>query len=309
MIRVLGANPAMDRTHIIRSLVLGEVNRVSATGSFAGGKGLDVARTLRSLGIPVVAYGFLGGEIGRSIRTACRLAGIEDKHTEIADETRICNIYIEPDAQRATVINEKGPHVTETEREELLQTLISDVEDGDFVVTSGSVPEGIPDTFYGQIIEELSKKNVYTIVDATGSLLKEAIEAKPWMIKPNIQEFKEVYPHVVDEVGLSEQLDLILQGGIENVVVTLGEKGCLCANREGAFYIRVPQVQPVNPIASGDTFIGGFVAKYSVTRDFETSVRFASACAVANTMNVMPEIPEGFDLHGLAEAMKVEIAG
>lgn len=309
MIRVLGANPAMDRTHTIDSFVLGEVNRVCSTGSFAGGKGLDVARTLRYLGVPVAAYGFLGGEIGRSIRAACRLAGIEDKHTEVKDETRVCNIYIEPSSRRATVVNEKGPYITQQEQEQLLQTLISDVEDGDFVVISGSVPEGVPDHFYGQIISELSDENVYTIVDATGNLLKGAIEEKPWMIKPNIHELKQVYPHVVNEAKLFEQLESIVQDGIANVVVTLGAKGCLSANREKAFYVRVPQVETVNPIASGDTFVGGFIAKYRMTGDFEMSVRFGSACAVANTMNLMPEIPNNLDLNGLAESTMVEIAG
>ncbi|GMA62136.1 hypothetical protein GCM10025859_25760 [Alicyclobacillus fastidiosus] len=158
MIRVLGANPAMDRTHTIDSLVLGEVNRVHLTKSFAGGKGLDVARTLRHLGVSVAAYGFLGGEIGRSIRATCLAAGIEDKHTEICDETRVCNIYIENNEKRFTVINEQGPNVTLKEQEQLVQTLLADVEDGDFVVLSGSVPKGCLLTFTERLSGHLKVK-------------------------------------------------------------------------------------------------------------------------------------------------------
>ncbi|GMA62204.1 PfkB family carbohydrate kinase [Alicyclobacillus fastidiosus] len=137
---------------------------------------MDVARTLRFLGIPVVSYGFLGGEIGRTIRAACLSTGIQDKHTEIGAETRVCNIYIEKEERRFTVVNENGPFVTQEEQEQLVHTLLSDVEDGDFVVLSGSVPEGVPSNFYGDIIQEFSEKIVYTIVDATGTLLKEAIK-------------------------------------------------------------------------------------------------------------------------------------
>ncbi|GMA62135.1 hypothetical protein GCM10025859_25750 [Alicyclobacillus fastidiosus] len=167
----------------------------------------------------------------------------------------------------------------------------------------------MPSNFYGEIIRALEGKEVFTIVDATGNLLKDAIEAKPWMIKPNIHEFKEVYPNVTSESKLFEQLESVIENGVSNVVVTLGERGCLATNRESAFYVRVPKVESVNPIASGDTFVGGFIAKYGATGDFKTSVRYASACAVANAMNLMPEIPNNLDLNGLAESTMVEIAG
>jgi 1-phosphofructokinase family hexose kinase len=299
----------MDRTHIIQALHLGEVNRVDSTRAFAGGKGLDVARTVRRLGIPVAAYGFLGGEIGDAVRSACRAAGVEDRHTQISDDTRVCNIYLEQETKRVTVVNEQGPFVTEQEQASLVQQLLSDVEDGDFVVFSGSVPTGVPDDFYARMIRRLATKRVYTIVDAGGNLLKEAIAARPWMIKPNIHEFKQVYPNVTDELHLPAVMKDIVASGISHVVVTLGEKGCVAASADRLFYVRVPSVEVVNPIASGDTFIGGFLAKYVEAGDFERSVRFASACAMANAMNAMPELPQNYDLDDLTESTRVEAAG
>ena len=309
MIRVLGANPAMDRTHLIENLRGGEVNRVSSTRVFAGGKGLDVARTVRKLGVPVAAYGFLGGDIGVAVRRACRTAGIEDKHTEIKGETRVCNIYVEPNTKRVTVVNEKGPTVSEQEQEQLINLMLADVQDGDFLVLSGSLPEGVPDSFYGRIIRELANKKVYTIVDATGNVLKEAIAARPWMIKPNIYEFKQAFTSVKDGSDLYTEIQSVLKDGISNVIVTLGDQGCLAANAVKTFYVRVPKVDVVSPIASGDTLVGGFVAKYVESHDFEEAVRFANACAVANALNPMPELPSDCDLKELTDLTTVEVAG
>ncbi|GMA62203.1 PfkB family carbohydrate kinase [Alicyclobacillus fastidiosus] len=127
------------------------------------------------------------------------------------------------------------------------------------------------------------------------------------MIKPNIHEFKQVYPEVTNESTLFKKIMTLIHSGISNAVVTLGEKGCLFVNRESAFYARVPQVDILNPIASGDTFVGGFIANYAEIGNCETAVRFASACGVANAMSLLPEIPKGVDINRLMESILVEI--
>jgi fructose-1-phosphate kinase PfkB-like protein len=143
VIRIVGANPAMDRVATWPPLRLGEVNRALRVSVVPGGKGFNVARAAVRLGAQATSYGFLGGQVGEALRSMITTDGVLDRHTTIAAGTRICFIVVELELGRTTVLNEPGPAVSVEEAERLLEDLRGDVTRDDLLVLSGSLPDSV----------------------------------------------------------------------------------------------------------------------------------------------------------------------
>ena len=152
MIRVVGANPAMDRIATWPPLRLGEVNRAASVAVVPGGKGFNVARAAIRLGSDATAYGFLGGPVGESLRGMIRADGVIDRHTTIAAGTRVCFIVVEPEPGRTTVLNEPGPAVTDAEVAHFTDLLAADCQAGDTVVLAGSLPDSVDPTVAAKVV-------------------------------------------------------------------------------------------------------------------------------------------------------------
>lgn len=313
MIRVVGPNPAMDRTQVLTSVVLNQVNRSTVTKVHAGGKGLDVARTIKKLGHEVAIYGFLGGMVGEYLRQSCNYLGIVDRHITIDSETRICNIMVEEENGRVTVINEKGPNINEPEAPEgLINSLIEDCQPNDIVILSGSLPGNLTSAFYAEIIERLRPSDVKIIVDASGDVLRKSIDCVPWMVKLNIKELEEINGTRLstdDIPSILNSMQVLVNKGISVVSITLGEQGALTVTKEERFLTTVPRVSVINPTASGDTFIGAFAVKYMDTHDVMKAIHFGATCSVANVMNLAPELRDDIDLDELAEKIMIHPLG
>jgi 1-phosphofructokinase family hexose kinase len=308
MIHVVQANPAMDRIEVLPTLEPNAVNRAARTHALPGGKGLNVARGIRQLGGEVSAYGPLGGWVGGYIREACGDLGIDDRHTAIAGTTRICTIVVETDTGRSTVLNELGPEVAPGEISAMVRELVPRCSRGDLVALTGSLPPGVADTCYAEIVDAVQATGARAILDSAGEPLRLAMSRGPWMIKPNQAEFREALGMPAGS-GDGELLDAMcarLGSGTEIVVVTQGARGLVVVTPQVRWRVRVPSIRTVNPTGSGDFFLAGFATGLERGRDLAGSVRFGAACAVANAMSVIPEIPGGVDLEGLGERVTLE---
>ncbi|MBA4496361.1 1-phosphofructokinase family hexose kinase [Paenactinomyces guangxiensis] len=311
MIRIVCPNPATDRTILLPKLIVNEVNRAISTYVVPGGKGINVARACKYFQKDTTVYGFVGGAEGKGIRHGCRRMGIFDRWTEIKGNTRVCNIYVEKDTGRATVINEPGPTVTEEEENDLKNKLQTDTREDDIVIMSGSLPSGVSSRFYTELVDTLSGKQAKIIVDTSGKALQYAMQVKPWLVKPNLEEFAEISgfdPHTVDYRDLLKEMKKYVNQGAEQIIVTLGKDGLLYAGRERCFRIKSPSIPAVNPIASGDTLLGGFVSNYVQTGDIEESLKLGVACAAANAMSQYPGIPSDADIGSLLAQIEVQKA-
>lgn len=309
MIRVVGPNPAMDRTSVLPSIQLNAVNRATRVLPLPGGKGLNVARGVRRLGSDVAVYGFVGGLVGQYLRRACRNEGIVDRQLEIDGDSRICTIIVEENTGRTTVLNEPGPTVAPAEGHLLIDTLVGDCATGDLVILSGSLPLGLSQRFYAEIVGRVTPPGARVLVDANGPLLRQAVALNPWMVKSNLREFATITGREFDPAdprALVDDMRRLVEQGVGHVVVTLGAAGLLALTPEGGVRVTVPAVQAVNPTGSGDAFMAGFAVATHGGRDTDRAIRVGAACAVANAMSLTPEIPPDADLEALATSMVVE---
>lgn len=296
-IRVVGPNPAMDRTEEIRDFRPHEVNRAEISSPRAGGKSFIVARALRRLGHEVSAYGFLGGATGRYLRSECEKLGIRDRHTEVAGDTRINTILVDGRSGRSTVINEPGPTVSPSEVAALTAAVTEDLQRDDLLILTGSLPPSTGDDFYASLIALGRERGALTIIDADRAVLKRAAAARPWAIKCNLHEFRALAPgaphEVADEASRTQLIDAMLAvvgTGVALVVVTLGASGLLAASASHVWEINAPTVDTKNATGSGDTFLAGFVSALAGGAELAAALRFGAAAASANAAVLIPDI-------------------
>lgn len=299
MIRVVGANPAMDRVNTWPRLRLGEVNRATEVSVVPGGKGFNVARAIVRLGSEAAAYGFLGGHIGDALRQLITADGVLDRHTPIAAETRVCFIVVEPASGRSTVLNEPGPAVEADEVRGFLQLLRAEIQAGDLVALSGSLPDSVAPEIAGEVVTIAKEAAARILIDIHGEALREAVQRRPWMVKCNRRELLDLTSRDGDEdVGISEVpglMGLVQERGVEVVVVTLGADGALIADGDGVARVKVPPITEVNPTGSGDLLLAGLAVGLERGLSPREALVLGAACGTAGASHLRPELPPGFE--------------
>ncbi len=301
MIVTVTLNAAMDRTLLVPNFQLGQRHRASLGFASAGGKGVNVARALRRLGVPVIATGFAGGRTGVHIADGLTEEGILNDFVRIEGESRTSLALLDPIADRYTEINEWGPEVTEEELAALREKLGYLTQSASYVVFAGSLPRNVPTDFYGEIIRELSRRQVLVVLDVEGDALRQGVEAEPHLVAPNIREAEGLVGHEFSGDGdTAAGLEEIAELGARNVLIT-DEAGCFALVRDGSQAKRVraaaPRLEAVSTIGAGDTLLAGFLAARVEGRSVEDSVRHAVAVGAAS---VLEAGPGRFDPKGVA---------
>lgn len=282
MILTVTLNPAVDKTCQVTRLVKGQVNRMTECKNLAGGKGINVTRVLRQYKEEVNATGFLGGYNGMFISDELERIGAKSAFTKIARETRT-NINIISEDGYVTEVLEPGPEISEQERINFLDQFYALVNESEIIVISGSMAPGIEEEYYAKMIEICHQAGKKVLVDTSGEPLKKAIEAKPYLIKPNKRELEYVAGKKLDsEEELLEAARELKDKGIELVVVTMGSKGLICVTKEQAYRVVPPKVKTLNTVGSGDCAIAALTMGIKNRDPFEEVLKKAVALSAAN---------------------------
>ncbi len=181
-------NAAIDRTLTVPNFQRGQRHRASQGLTLAGGKGINIARALKSLGVPVVASGLVGGRTGTRIVEELTSEAILNDFVRIDDESRTSTAIVDPTGSSYTEVNEWGPHVEPEELEILLEKLAYLSRGADYVVFAGSLPRGIEDSFYAEAVRELNRRGAQTVLDSEGQPLRLGAQAEPLLVTPNERE-------------------------------------------------------------------------------------------------------------------------
>jgi 1-phosphofructokinase/tagatose 6-phosphate kinase len=283
-------NAAIDRTLTVPNFQIGQRHRASEGLTLAGGKGINVARALKLLGVPVVATGLAGGRTGTRIVEELTAEAILNDFVRIVDESRTSTAVVDPTSASYTEINEWGPQVRPEELALLFEKLYYLSRGADFVVFSGSLPRSVGDDFYAEAIRDLNRRSVQTVLDAEGEALRLGIDAEPYLVSPNQREAEAlVGQELYDEQDFLLALDALAELGARNVLIT-NESGCWALLREGRRVRRyravAPRVEPVSAVGSGDVLLAGFIAAHVDARAHEEVLREAVAAGTASTLEV-----------------------
>ena len=286
MILTVTLNSSIDKLYLMESIQPETVMRVKEVHNTAGGKGLNVSRVAAGLGEPVIAMGFTGGFNGRYLESLIARPGIRCAFTHVRGETRSCINCWDLSSGRSTEYLEPGEPVTPEDVRRFTDDFLREMPRADCVAISGSMPKGVPDDFYCQLIRRCRTAGVPVLVDTSGSRLVSAAAEKPDFIKPNEDEIAQLTGRPVS--GREEAvraLKKLYEEGISNVVLSMGAEGALLACGEGVFHGRPPKITPRNTVGCGDSMVAGFAAAFSrhlpILEGFRTALAVSAASALS----------------------------
>ncbi|MDN5299276.1 MAG: 1-phosphofructokinase [Clostridiales bacterium] len=291
MIITVTVNPAMDRTLEIANLFGGGLNIVNASQLDAGGKGINVSKTIRRLGGKAVATGLLGGETGVQIRRRLDHMDIPHDFVDVAGETRTNIKVFDAASQKTTEFNELGPALTLDDLSRLMVKLETLIIPGSIVVLSGSVPKTLPNDTYARLITCVHVCKGMVFLDASGQVFKEAVAAQPDMIKPNRHELEGYFGKAMQtEADYIEAGQHFLSLGIKQIVFSLGNEGAYYINEKAIFRLKPLKVETQSSVGAGDAFVGAFV--YGMTNGDSTEdilrLALATSAGAVTTKGTQP---------------------
>jgi 1-phosphofructokinase len=283
MIYTLTLNPSVDYIVELEGFQLGELNRTTKEAKFPGGKGINVSRVLKELGIKSKALGFNGGFTGKYIDEYLQNEEIATDFVKVQEDSRI-NIKLKTGQE--TEINAKGPKISDEDFLQLKKK-IKGLTEEDLLVLAGSIPSSLPKTTYEELVKICKQSNVQFIVDAEGDLLKKVLTYQPFLIKPNQHELEELFSTTIstreEVVPFAKKL---VELGAKNVIVSLAGDGAVFVNHEKALIAEVPKGTVKNSVGAGDSMVAGFLAQYQITGDIKEAFQFSIASGSATAFSL-----------------------
>jgi len=284
LITIVNLNASVDKRYEIKDIVKGKVMRARSVENTAGGKGIHVANIAHILGQDSIVTGYSGGKTGEFIEAELQKIGIKNCFVKIKDSTRECLAFITDDLVQTEIL-EPGPIVTQEEQESFMKLYERLLADSRIIVASGSVPKNISKNIYEELIEKANKNNKKFLLDTNGKLLEEGIKAKPYLIKPNIEELEMLLGKpIVNHKDIIKHMKTLNKSGIKCIVVSLGADGSFVCFDNNLFRVTVPDVEAVNPVGSGDSLVGGFAVGIERNYSIEDTIALGTACGTVNAM-------------------------
>ncbi len=242
MIITVTLNAAIDKSLAVPNFRLGRRHRTVDQRTMAGGKGVNIARTLKALGQPVIATGFAGGATGTHIVEQLTEESILNDFVRIREESRTNTSVLDPTTGDQTEINERGPAVSAREVELFRDKLLYLARGAAIVVFAGSLPRGVEPDLYASLVRDLERLDVITVIDTDGEPLRQAVRAEPDVVSPNVLEAEELVGHEF----ASEEERLLAVGEI----VSLGPREAIITLPDGCAAQVLVDGQPLSQARS-----------------------------------------------------------
>ncbi|MBF0122151.1 MAG: hexose kinase [Candidatus Omnitrophica bacterium] len=269
-------NPALDR--IVRS---------GKTTIFPGGKGVNVSRALKALGLVSMPLIAIAGTSGRRLSGQLRDEGLPPVLFILRGKTRTNTTTIHRNGM-VTRIFESGPVWAREDVMRFKKFFASQILGARIVIFSGSLPVGVPSSFYRSLIGVAKRAGAQTFLDTSADALGEGIKAKPFLIKPNQEEAEAFLKCRLSSQRLVKKgLRSFLKRGMKMVLLTLGEAGLVITQGEEFLWARGPKVKG-HTVGCGDAALAGCVAGMMAQDRLEDQIRLAAACGAEAARSIKP---------------------
>lgn len=307
MIVTVTMNPAIDKTVDIGEMERGGLNRIQNIVLDAGGKGINVSKTVRELGGTTVATGFLGGSSGAVIEKVLKEYGIRTDFVQVQGETRTNMKVVEPNGI-VTELNEQGPVVSPEQLGELIGKLEGYASEETLFVLAGSIPRGVGKDIYRVITEKVHKKGASVLLDADGELFVNSLAAGPDIIKPNRVELEEYYQ--IDYRATEEQLvelgGRLLEQGVGMVAVSMGQMGALFLGKEQKYKCRGLSVKAHSTVGAGDAMVAALAYGWDRKMGMEDAAKLGMAVSAGAVTTTGTKPPSREVVDELLKQVKLE---
>ncbi len=295
MIVTVTMNPAIDKTVEIGYLQQGGLNRISKVEYDAGGKGINVSKTICELGGKSIATGFLAGNAGRTIKNVLDEKSIQNDFVWIKGETRT-NTKVFEENGMVTELNEPGAVPSADELKELIDKLEGYASKDTLFVLAGSVPNGMDKDIYAEIIDTVHKKDAAVFLDADGELFRSGLKAMPDIIKPNRLELEEYarFDYKASEQEIANIARRLIDEGISTVAVSMGKCGAMLLKKDYEAKAPALSVKAHSTVGAGDAMVAALSYAYENSLDNDETLKLgiATSAGAVTTIGTKPPAKE-----------------
>ena len=296
MILTVTLNPAIDKILILNNFELHKLHRLEAEEMSMitpGGKGVNIAYTLKVLGNEVIASGFAGGHAGHMLCDAIRQIGITTNFIFTNGTTRTNTSILDRKHETLTEINDFGQEIPEEDVDffiENYERLLNRVE---LVVIAGSIPQGLTIDVYKRLIEKARKRNIKVIIHTSPGYTEDLLKVSPFLINPDMRSQHELFGKPID--GIAQFLEagrhiLTRAPQTEFVIFTHRIENVVAITRDKSYIIRPQDLKIVNMLGYGDAYLSGFVHAYVQNKPVIDVLKYASAAGLTDVEDLYKEI-------------------
>ena len=304
----LSLNPAIDVEWQVDHVLWEEKNSILSERRWAGGKGVNVARWLRFLGGSPLVLIPMGGPTGQELARELRKNGIRFQRVSIRQHNRVDIIITTPDSKQLR-FNPAGPKLDPNEWLALEEQLKSQFQPGRLMVLSGSLPGGASANLYADWIRLGHSHHVKTFLDCDGAVLKAAVEAGPFLIKPNEHELSRwTGQKLATDTSIRQAAKAMSEKTGNWVFVSRGEKGGMLVNavQNIVCIARAPSIKPVNKNGAGDALLAAVVRQTIDNAPPAEWLRWGLAVGSAATLCQADNLPSTDMVNSLATQIEVK---
>jgi 6-phosphofructokinase 2 len=278
-IGTLSLNPAVDMTYEIPTLLKDQKVHATATRFDPGGNGINVGRALKRLNTAAQNHCIIAGEIGQFLKRLLAKQLDDIHYEEVAGETRINGTFIEQIPQAQYEISGIGPDIPSLQHNKLLERFIDHSVKG-FGVLTGSLQQNLPLTLYADLARRIAEGGGRAVVDTHGEALHHAIDAQPFLIKPNRYEFEALLGRPLEHIEtVATEARALQRRGVEYVCVSLGAEGALLTGPDNTYYATAPAVDIRSSVGAGDSMVAALIAAFAHGATPQEALKLGVACA------------------------------
>ena len=295
----LTLNPTIDGS--ASADIIAPIRKIRTSGEryHPGGGGINVARLVQELGGDALALYLAGGATGVLLDDLLKTSGIKCCRIPIKGYTRIAHTVFERSTGKEFRFVPEGPEVSENEWQTCLAQLVT--LDFDYIVISGSLPRGLPDTAYTHVIDIAAAKNARVILDTSGRALKTTLGKGIYLVKPNRRELEDLVGHALTQTAqqIAAARTLIENKAAVIVAVTLGANGALIVSESGAWHVAAPPITAHSAVGAGDSFVGAATLALSQGRYLDAVLAYGAAAGTAAVLSSGAELSRAADVDRL----------
>lgn len=298
-------NPSIDKSTTVKTLVPEKKLSCAPPKFEPGGGGVNVSRAIKKLGGVSTAIYFAGGYSGKFFQSLLEAEDIESLVVPIEGLTRENMIVVDESNNQQYRFGMPGPSIKKEEIESFFK-LFENATGIDYIVASGSLPDGVEDSFFSDLATVSQKINAKLIVDTSGEPLRHAINEGVYMIKPNLGELSML--NGVEELNdrdiAAAARTIIDKNGAKVIVVSMGPAGALLVTKDQSIHSPSPTVRKRSTVGAGDSMVAGMVLAMSENKSWKDVLQFGIATGTATTMNSGTELCKKVDVERLFSYLK-----
>lgn len=301
----LTLNPTVDRSAQIDRVVAEHKLRCHDERFDPGGGGINVAVAITQLGGEALAIHTAGGIIGDLLQRLLSERQVPHCAVPIAGDTRENVIISEAESDQQYRFGFPGPELTDSEQQGCLDAIANLEPSPEYLVLSGSLPPGVPQDFYGRVVEAMPDRT-RVVLDVSGEALKKGVEQAVFLLKPNQRELGMLVGREIesDQDARDAAHHLIDRGKVQAIMVSLGRGGVMLVTRDEEHRFNAPTVKIRSKIGAGDSTVAGTVLALQRGESLPDGARFGVACGSAAVMTEGTQLCRREDAERLYEELR-----